>query len=208
MQEETLPKETFALDHWNKLSRLHCADVCDRTGAHEHPPSKGFLLPVYNLRYLILPEERKILRMDQKENFVDEELHSFFTLMVLVYLTEAKKESRPSNIWVSDKELKAGFTFFRGPHSLQVKDLEERYGNDPGAFLKAGEKLGGREISFGNKAFALDVLPKIPIAYILWEGSEEFPARVNVLFDSTIQAHLPLDVIWGMVAETSRRLAG
>jgi hypothetical protein len=52
----------------------------------------------------------------------------------------------------------------------------------------------------------LEVFPKVPLAYILWEGDEEFPPKVAVLFDSTIQFHLPLDMIWCMVSETSRRL--
>ena len=95
----------------------------------------------------------------------------------------------------------------QGSHSLQVREMEGLYGKDPEAFLKAGRKLGGIEIDHGNKAFALNVFPRIPLAYLLWEGNEEFPPKIRVLFDSTIQSHLPLDVIWCMVAETSRRLA-
>jgi hypothetical protein len=126
--------------------------------------------------------------------------------MVLVYLTEAK-EIKPTHTWISEKDLKGGSTFFRGPHSLQVEELEDLYGKDPDAFLKAGKKLGGNEILYGDKGFALEVLPKVPLAYILWKGDEEFPPRIGILFDSTIESHLPLDMIWCLVAETSRRLA-
>ena len=47
----------------------------------------------------------------------------------------------------------------------------------------------------------------MPLAYVLWKGDEEFPARIGFLFDSTIQDYFTLDVIWCMVAETSQRLA-
>jgi hypothetical protein len=87
-----------------------------------------------------------------------------------------------------------------------VKELENLYGKDPDAFLKAGKRLGGSEILYGDKGFALEVFPRIPLAYILWKGDEEFSPRAGVLFDSTIQSHLPLDIIWCMVSETSRRL--
>jgi len=205
MRKETNPKETIDPSYWEKLSKLHPTDVCNRTEAIYNPTKEGFVLPVYNLRYLILPKTRKILRVEWNDQPVEEELHHFFYLTVLVYLTEAK-DIKLSHTWVSEKDLKGGTTFFRGPHSLQAEDLEDLYGKNPEAFLNAGRKLGGSEILYGDKAFALEVLPKVPVAYILWKGDQEFPPRIGVLFDSTIQSHLPLDVIWCMVAETNRRL--
>jgi hypothetical protein len=206
MQEETIQQATIDPFHWERLSPLHPTDVCNRTGAFYNPTREGFLLPVYNLRYLILPKARKILRVAWNDQLVEEELHPFFTLMVLVYLIEAK-EIKPTHTWVSEKDLKGGSTFFRGPHSLQVEELEHLYGKNLDDFMKAGKKLGGSEILYGDKGFALEVFPKVPLAYILWKGDEEFPPKINVLFDSTIQSHLPLDIIWCMVAETSHRLA-
>ncbi len=205
MQEET--SQTFAINdfHWDKLSQLHPTDVCNRTGAIYHPAREGFLLPVYNLRYLILPRGKKILRMEWNDHPVEEELHQYFYLMVLVYLTNAK-DIKPTHTWVNEKGLKGGFTFFQGPHRLQVQELINLFGKDPEAFLKAGKKLGGSEILYGDKGFALEVFPKVPLAYLLWKGDEEFPPRIRVLFDSTIESHLPLDIIWCMVGETSHRL--
>jgi hypothetical protein len=205
MQEET--SQTFAINdfHWDKLSQLHPTDVCNRTGAIYHPAREGLLLPVYNLRYLILPRGKKILRMEWNDHPMEEELHQYFYLMVLVYLTNAK-DIKPTHTWVNEKGLKGGFTFFQGPHRLQVEELINLFGKDPEAFLKAGKKLGGSEILYGDKGFALEVFPKVPLAYLLWKGDDEFPPRIRVLFDSTIESHLPLDIIGCMVGETTRRL--
>jgi hypothetical protein len=205
MQEETTQQATIDSFHWERLSPLHPTDVCNRTGALYNPTREGFLLPVYNLRYLILPKAEKILRVEWNDQLVEEELHPFFTLMVLVYLVEAKNII-PTHTWVSEKDLKGGSTFFRGPHNLQVEELENLYERNLDAFLKAGKKLGGTEILYGDKGFALEVFPKVPLAYILWKGDKEFPPKINVLFDSTIQSHLPLDIIWCMVTETNSRL--
>ena len=207
MEEETDQKTTIDPLYWEKLSKLHPTDVCNRTEAIYNPSRGGFILPVYNLRYLILQKTRRILKVSWNDQTTEEELHPFFYVMVILYLIEAKKEIQPTHILVSEKDLKGGFTFFQGHNSLQVKELEDLYGNNPQAFLQAGKRLGGSEILFGNKGFALDVFPKVPLAYLLWQGSEEFPPKVRVLFDSTIQSHVPLDVIWCIVAETSRRLA-
>ncbi|OGP75222.1 MAG: hypothetical protein A2W09_04885 [Deltaproteobacteria bacterium RBG_16_50_11] len=197
--------ETQAL-YWDKLSQQHPTDVCNRTEAIYNPSREGFLLPVYHLRYLVLPKEKKILRVERNDQTVEEELQSFFFLMVLVYLTEGK-DIQPSHSWVSEKDLKGGSTFFRGPHRLHVEELEALYGKNPEAFMMAGRRLGGSEIFYGDKGVALEVFPKVPLAYILWRGDEEFPPRIGVLFDSTIESHFSLDTIWCMVAETSRRLA-
>ena len=206
MQEATNQKATVNPLYWEKLSKLHPTDVCNRTEAIYNPSKEGFVLPVYNLRYLILPKTRKILRVEWNDQFTEEELQYYFYLMVLVYLTEAK-DIKPTHTWVSEKDLKGGTTFFRGPHSLLVEELQHLYGKHPDAFLSAGRRLGGSEILYGDKGFSLEVFPKVPLAYILWKGDEEFPPRIGVLFDSTIESHLALDVIWCMVAETSRRLA-
>jgi len=192
--------------YWDRLSQLHPTDVCNRTEAIYHPAREGFLLPVYNLRYLILPREKEILRMGWNDKPVRETIRPYFYPMVLVYLTEAK-DIKPTHTWISENDLKGGSTFFRGPHRLEVEALIHLFGNDSEAFLRAGEKLGGSEILYGDKGFALDVFPRVSLAYVLWRGDEEFPPKVSVLFDSTIESHLPLDIIWCMVAETSRRLA-
>jgi len=206
MQEETNQKTTIDFFHWDKLSQLHPTDVCNRTEAIYNPTLEGFILPVYHLKYLILPKEKKILRIEWNDHTVEEELYQYFYLMVLVYLTKAK-DIKPTHTWVSEKGLKGGFTFFQGPHRLQVEELEKLFGSDPEVFLRAGKKMGGSEILYGDKGFALEVFPRVPLAYILWKGDEEFPPRIRVLFDATIESHLPLDIIWCMVAETSRRLS-
>ena len=206
MQEEINQRTAFDPFYWEKLSGLHPTDVCNRTEAIYNPSKEGFVLPVYNLRYLIVPQTRKILRLEWNDQTVEEELPPFFNLMVLAYLTEAK-DIKPTHTWISEKDLKGGSTFFSGPHRLHVEELEALYGKDHEAFLKAGRRLGGSEILYGDKGFALEVFPKIPLAYILWKEDEEFPPRIGVLFDFTIESHFALDVIWCMVAETSRRLA-
>ena len=205
MEEETNLKGMIDPFHWNKLSQLHPTDVCNRTEAIYNPSREGFLLPVFNLRYLTLPKEKKILKMGWNDKPVEEELRPYFYLMVLVYLAEAQ-DIKPRHIWVSAKDLKGGATFFRGPHRLEVEELVTLFGKNPEAFLKSGKKLGGSEILYGDKGFALEVFPKVSLAYILWKGDAEFPPKISVLFDATIESHLPLDIIWCMVGETTRRL--
>lgn len=194
---------THAL-YWENLAQAEPSEVCRRTMAAYSRERKGYILPMLNQKYLILPVEQKILclRGDVCE---EEELRDYFYLMVLLYLLEAKGVETTST-WISEKELKGGTTFFRGPHALRVEELKTAFGKNPEAFGRAGNRLGGVELLFGDKAFSLTVFPKVPLAYVLWKEDEEFPARVTVMFDSTIQNHFSLDGIWCLVAEVSQRL--
>ncbi len=190
--------------YWEHLMQKDPAEVCRRTEASYNDEHKGFWLPFLNQKYLILPQERKMLcaRGDVCE---EQSLRDYFFLAVLLYLLNAQT-GQPTRNWISEKELKGGTTFFRGPHALQVEEIERFFGKKPEEFARAGRRLGGVDLFFGDKAFALTVFPKIPLGYVLWKEDEEFPARVSVLFDSTIQRHFSLDGVWCLVAEVSQRI--
>lgn len=204
MAEKRDREEFYAL-YWKKLADLHPTEVCERTDAIYHYDKNGYFLPFLNQRYLVVPKERKIRRIRPDESLEDETLSTDFYLMCLVYLTDAKRVE-PTRKWLSEKDLKGGEMFFRGPHALPVAEITKKYGGDPENFLTAGQRLGGVEMLYGDKAFGLDVFPKILLVYVLWRGDEEFPPRIQVLFDETIQNHFPLDVIWCSVSEVNRRL--
>ena len=108
--------------------------------------------------------------------------------------------------WVSEKDFKGGSTFFRGPHQLPAAPLVKKFGRDAGLFLEAGKALGGKPLDFGDLSLEFSVLPRVPLACVLWVQDEEFPARVSFLFDSSIEAHLELDVIFALVSSVVRKL--
>jgi hypothetical protein len=196
-------KPTHAI-YWEALGKFHPDDVCHRTEALYDGNRRGYVLTILNGSYMILPEEQKILAQ-RGEVFEEDHFRDNFYLMVLLYLLNAKG-GRPANHWISEKELKGGITFFRGPHALPVEEIRGTFGNDAEGFIKAGIRLGGVEIVFGDKAFVLKAFPKVLVAYVLWKEDSEFQARMTVLFDATIQNHFSLDGIWCLVAEVSRRL--
>jgi len=196
-------RSTHAL-YWERLAKAEPNEVCKRTEADYNSERNAYTLPILSQKYLILPGEQKILCM--RGDFCEEEnLRDYFYLMVLLYLLDAK-EGEPTRTWISEKELKGGTTFFRGPHALRVEELKMAFGKNPDAFGRAGSRLGGVELLFGDKAFALTVFPKVPLAFVLWKADEEFPAQVTVMFDSTIQKHFSLDGIWCIVAEMTQRI--
>jgi hypothetical protein len=206
MTEEKDPKQVYA-SYWDTLAALHPAEVCERADVTYRYDKAGYRLPFLNTPYLVIPESREILNMRPDGTLDGKALTLNLHLLALYYLTESKK-IEPARRWISEKDLKGGEMFFRGPHALQLQDVEAKYGNDPEGFAMAGKRLGGVEMLYGDRAFGLDVLPRILLVYVLWKGDSEFPPEIRVLFDETIQEHFPLDVIWCAVSEVNRRLIG
>ena len=127
--------------YWERLAKAEPSEVCQRTDATYSLERKGYLLPILNQKYLILPGEQKIFCM--RGDFCEEEnLRDYFYLMVLLYLLDAK-EGEPKRTWISEKELKGGTTFFRGPHALRVEELKICLRKEPRG-LRRGWKTVGR----------------------------------------------------------------
>ena len=89
-----------------------------------------------------------------------------------------------------------------------TRPLASAFGYDRDAFLESGLALGGMEEEYGNASFTLFPLPRVPITFILWEGDQEFPPSVKVLFNPSIHTYLPLEDI-GVLAKlaTTRIIA-
>jgi hypothetical protein len=75
------------------------------------------------------------------------------------------------------------------------RPLLTAFGFNRDLFQEAGAALGGMEEGYGNASFTLKVFPMVPITFILWEGDQEFPPSMKVLFDRTIDGYLPLEDI-------------
>jgi hypothetical protein len=76
-----------------------------------------------------------------------------------------------------------------------ARPLVTTFGLDRHAFLDAGLSLGGEREDYGDASFTLQALPRVPITFILWEGDEEFPPSIRILFDPSITGYLPLEDI-------------
>jgi hypothetical protein len=79
-------------------------------------------------------------------------------------------------------------------------------GADAKRFLEKGKLIGGKPITFGDAGLEFLVLPRVQIAYVLWEADDEFPARSQILFDASAEKHFALDVMWAMCNLVTEKL--
>ena len=180
---------------WSELSSMDATEVCAR-GAVRYDEARGcYQIPFLHETYGCYPENRLIKCLDHEGS---QRLSFQFYLVLLTYLIRSQPIGLTGRM-VTGSELKGGDFFFKGPHVLFTRPLEERFGQDGQTFLEVGRALGGSQTEYGDVSFRLWPLPKIPLGYILWLADEEFPERLVLTFDSSIEEHFPLYVIWALV---------
>ncbi len=82
---------------------------------------------------------------------------------------------------------------------LPLDRVENRFGKDKMGFLERGLRFGAEIVRYGDAAVRLFPLPRVPVTIILWLDEGEFPARANLLFDSTVDYQISLsDIVWSI----------
>jgi hypothetical protein len=188
-------------EYWDALAGRDVDLLCRNAGAHPNPPD-GILLPFLGEHLLLEPGARRLLR--QRHAHWEPVDHPLLELICLVYLLNASP-STERGVMAGVRELRNAH-FFTGPHDLDLSPLSARFGRDLDGFRAAAERLGGRAVDLADAAYRFQAFPRIPLFYLLWAGDPEFPPRVKVLFDRSIEEHLAADAIWGLVNLVSKRL--
>lgn len=126
------------------------------------------------------------------ESDAGEPANPVLQILLLHYLLTADGIT-PRGQWVSFRDLPDGRVYYPAFREGSEQRLLARFGDDVAGFLRAAEALGGRRLPLADHAFAFQVLPRLPMAVLLWEGDEEFPPEVRILFDSSAANYLPTE---------------
>jgi len=184
---------------WEKLRRQQPEKVCE-TAVAEYNSTGFYELTSLGKSVRVYPGEERLETDDPLlTSSVD------YQLLLVFYLINAQNID-PTGEWVSEKELKGGSTFFRGPHALPSAPLEKYFGSDPAGFRARAAEIGGQPLEFGDVSMVFHILPRISFAVVLWAMDDEFPARVTFMLDSSIDAHLDLYVIYAMTKSVTQKL--
>jgi hypothetical protein len=179
---------------WEDLQQKNLSELCGIALARQQDP-KSLTMDFLHTEIRVHPFERRcFLKQDGDWQLID---HSLLELLVLVYLLQVKP-GWLFNDTITVPDLKDAH-FFQGPHELRTDLLLKRFGHNFDGFRLAAEKLGGVRLNMADISYKLRPFPKVPLYFLLWSGDEEFPPRITVLFDRSIEMHLSADAIWGLV---------
>lgn len=116
-------------------------------------------------------------------------------LLLMHYLIYSRETAHISGRELPFREIK-GVGHFESAFLREVEPLlKSAFAGRLDAFREAGRKLLGEPLAYGDASVKLHIFPNIPVTYILFDGDEEFPMNVNVLFDEAVtQCIHPEDV--------------
>ena len=122
-------------------------------------------------------------------------------ILLLHYLIRADG-SPLTGKWVGYKDIPGGLLYAGVFARRVIEPLVRKFGNSAKWFKEIGKKLGGKSVEVGDASFILHAFPSIPLQYVLWEGDEEFPPSVQLLFDASVDHYFSLEdiVVLGQMA--------
>lgn len=180
---------------WKILRDLASADVCRNAMVGFDEESGTYLLKSFGMDIYIEPENERIYSDSPGSELLLKRLGYFSQLSILWYMVSAMDIPLSGKL-VQPINLKGGNIFFRGTHVLPLDKLASKYSKDVEDFLRRGRELDGIALHYGDASVQLSPFPRIPVVIILWKDDEEFPPRADILFDSTCEFHLALDILW------------
>jgi hypothetical protein len=187
------------------ISELSAADpkiVCINSGVVYNREQDSYLLPYLNRKYFVNHSTGEV-----KSLLNGEGVSIHLQILFLHYLINASGTPLKGD-WITFKELPGGQIYVEPYQNRTIKPFLKYFGNKPGQFEKIALSLEGKPAPIGDLCMVLRPFPRVPIAYVLWDGDEEFPPSANILFDASASAYLPTEdyallpglIIWEMAA--------
>jgi Domain of unknown function (DUF3786) len=110
---------------------------------------------------------------------------------------------KTSGEWIAYQEVPDG-KFYLDAFVRRAKNpMVQGFGNNPKLLVElCKEVYGATPLDQGDVAVAIQALPLIPVALILWRGDDEFSPEGTILFDRTVSQVLSAeDIAWlaGMI---------
>ncbi len=186
---------------WEILATLEPVAVCRAAAASYNGASDAYAVQALGMEVSVSLKQRTIAGSSPGSDNLLRQLGYFFELSVLWYLVSAKDIGCTDQL-VNLRSIKGGEIFTKGSHVLPLDRVAMKYGKDREGFLKRGLELGGDVMRIGDASVQLFPFPRIPAVMTLWLEDEEFPARADLLFDSTCGLQVPVDILWSIAMMT------
>lgn len=177
---------------WEKLVGLDPLEMAERGGCRCLQDDNKVVVPLLNRDYLVDLSGKSVILCSESENGKAAQYPE--QLCILAYLLNSKEIPLSGKIVTADK-LEAGQFFFRGPHLLPTQKLEQVFGTKPDSLYAASNGLISQKKEFGDASVEVQVLPRLPVIFVIWGTDDQFNARASILFDETASLQMPLDAL-------------
>ncbi len=162
-----------------------------------------FIIPLLNRKFSMTFPGMTVTEMDG-----DAPPPKLISILLMHYLTNA--DGTPvAGTWIAYRQLPGAHLFGQRFDNLVLGPMLESFGNDVEGFRRSAVAIGGQPMDrSGDAGFRFTVLPRIPMGCILYEGDEDMPSSINVLFDAAAPHYLPtedLTILGGLLHSALRK---
>ena len=182
---------------WGQFSRLSPAEVCKRAHVSFDQNLQVYEISSFGQNIHISKDRRELTCASPQGKYLLSIDDYFFDLSVLWYLISAKNIPLSGNL-IKPSDVAGGQIFMKGTHVLPLDEIALKFNDRKESFLDVGREYGGIEAEHGDVSVQLLPFPGLPVYIILWFGDEDFPAKGQLLLDSSCSSYLPTDVLWAM----------
>lgn len=185
-----------------KLAGVDIEQQCRRSGAQYQVKGSERTVTIryLNQSYLITLPDIDISLPDSAEKVPLRD-----RILIMHYLILAKGTPLSGEL-IAFRELPGGNVYYPTFVKRTTNRLTDHFGKDAALLVRAGENLGGYRADYGDAAVVIDAFSRVPITLVLWQGDDEFPPQVNLLFDSTISDYLDTEDVTVLCENLTWRL--
>lgn len=160
--------------------------MAELSGAHFE--SGRFILKFCDIDVQATFPQGNVTMLKPESSDIDEITHNE-KILILQYLTSASGLPARGQ-WLSFLELRGGHLHWLPFQKETLEPLAAAYNDRKDEFLERGWMHGGELFKQGDAGIIVPVLPRLPLAFVLWRGDEEFSPRSVILFDSVSETYL------------------
>ncbi len=91
----------------------------------------------------------------------------------------------PKGVYINYKQVPGAYIYNDNFIKRAIKPMVKTFAQRLDKFLEVGLALGGKQTNLGHMSFTLQLLPYLPVTYVIWQGDDEIPDDGNILFDET-----------------------
>ena len=192
MKSDELPRqtnyETAAALARERMTALDFSRQCGQAGLE--PRGDSAELPFIGRRYLVARDDLALTPADSGPP-----PEPWEEIIALHYLARATGAAARGEL-ITYRQVPDGAPYWKPFNRRTAGILLGAFAGRLRALVPEALRLGGREVSgHGDFAVAVRALPRVEYVFACWEGDEEFPAEVRVLFDRSIIDYLPAEDI-------------
>jgi hypothetical protein len=183
-----------------RLAEIRPARLVQRSGC-TLGPDDTYRLTFFWEAYIVRRTDFAVLHAD-----TGQETTSFVQALILTYLDGADG-TPPSGQWIAYRELPNGMFYANAFRGYAENRLVRELGTDRGhpesglhAFRRAAKQLDGVAIDIGDAGYAFQVLPRIHLAAVYWQGDLDedqdagiFGAQASILFEDSAIHYMSTD---------------